>query len=89
MFTIIETNAAAILTIIILWSMLAWLVTYWVMFMRFRNRESEFGDTIDFMNEYCDELHAHIQTLKAELDSVNAPVSYVLTDKGIFAREEN
>jgi hypothetical protein len=89
MLTIVETNAAAILTIIILWCLLTWMLTYWVMSERRRKAVAERDDTIDFLDIYCDELHLYINDLKTELDSINAPVSYVLTDKSHYVREEN
>ena len=111
MFEPVTTNPAGILTIITLWCLLTWMLTYYIMSERRRKATAERDDTIEFLNIYCDELHlliddykkagvvdydhrpvtylSHLAQLKSELDADNEPVSYVLTNKGHYVREEN
>lgn len=90
MFEPVTTNPAGILTIIILWCLLTWMLTYYIMSERHRKAMAERDDTIEFLNIYCDELHLLIDDFnKRELDAQNEQVSYVLTDKGYYVREEN
>ena len=87
MFEPVTTNAAGILTIIILWCTLTWIVTYYIMSTRRNKKVQVLDDTIEFLNIYCDELHLYINDLMNKLDAESAPVSYILTDDGKFAKE--
>lgn len=70
MLEIVETNAAAILTITILWSSITWMLTYWVMSQRHNRVVEDYEDVIDFLNIYCDELHVEINNLNRELTHI-------------------
>ena len=50
MFETVTTNAAGLLTIILLWSTLVWLSTYMYMSERIRREE----ETVRFLDEYMD-----------------------------------
>lgn len=55
MLEIVETNAAAILTMIALWSTVTWAFTY----MYMANKQQKKQEVIDFLDTYIEECHSH------------------------------
>jgi hypothetical protein len=74
MFEVVETNAAGILTIIMLWSTLTWVITYWVMSNKVRAKK----EVVDFLDMYIEEQdeftknqQKEIALLLNEIDKLN------------------
>lgn len=63
MFEVVETNAAGILTIIILWCTLTWIVTYWVMSSKIQARK----EVADFLEMYIEEQDEFIKNQQKEI----------------------
>ena len=66
MLEVVETNAAAILTIIILWCTLTWAITYWVMSSKARAKK----EVVDFLDMYIEEQDEFMRNQQKEIASL-------------------
>lgn len=89
MFDIVTTNGAAIMTIIVLWVTITWMVTYVYMGQKVEDLQNR----IDVLDWYCHESDREIRQLtkeRRETERVYGHVlddytEYYLTDKGMEA----
>jgi hypothetical protein len=74
MFETVVTNGAAIITIMVLWSTLTWVVTYVYMSEKIRRK----NETIECLDEYIDQDQILIDKLRESNDLMKGDLQYYL-----------
>lgn len=76
MFETITTNAAGVLTIILLWSTVVWASTYMYMSEKIRRK----GETIRFLDHYIERCEDDYDALRQELEHIEREFGHVIDD---------
>lgn len=76
MFETVTTNAAGILTIIVLWSTLVWLSTYMYMSEKIRRK----NETIKFLDRYIDLCEDDIRQETEKNQAIEREFGHIIDD---------